>query len=484
MRAWGRFSAFLSLSIVCICACKAGTQAPTPQTTINAPQGGKIVYGAVNGATTQAAAMTKLLSTVHAKCGEKPQIGKVFQFRGTNSVGVFFTVTDHPEGNIPLAGMVIAAATGPNQVEGAMLYDVASRFGTTVNPMLQQLSSVWHPGGAGAASGSPAGATTASAAGSATGGKAAPAAALHKVTLPDNTASVGLPDGWKVVPGCAGGTMSITGLHGEVVDLNLSPTAVDPNNSLVRQVGVNRLVANYKGKVVVYPSNADLAKAFPDIWQQVRRINGVCPANIQIDHSEQIPAPQGERCVHVTGHLTDNDGKGPYEMNSTMCMGAPGQGGLYVLSFFHSVVPNAFANQDRATVTAVFASFQVNTALINKQVAATTAPVIAAMNKQVEAQAAQYINNIHQIGQQTTARINASEGANSAEQASWNAGQDANARNVQGFSNYLLDQTVVQNNDTGGHSTDWNSTADALVKANPDRFQYVGTPNYIKGTDF
>jgi hypothetical protein len=43
---------------------------------------------------------------------------------------------------------------------------------------------------------------------------------------------------------------------------------------------------------------------------------------------------------------------------------------------------------------------------------------------------------------------------------------------------------VVQNNDTGGHSTDWNSTADALVKANPDRFQYVGTPNYIKGTDF
>jgi ABC-type phosphate transport system substrate-binding protein len=114
MRAWGRFSAFLSLSIVCICACKAGTQAPTPQTTINAPQGGKIVYGAVNGATTQAAAMTKLLSTVHAKCGEKPQIGKVFQFRGTNSVGVFFTVTDHPEGNIPLAGMVIAAATGPN----------------------------------------------------------------------------------------------------------------------------------------------------------------------------------------------------------------------------------------------------------------------------------------------------------------------------------------------------------------------------------
>ncbi len=62
MSALGRFSAILSLFIVCICACKAGTQAATPMTTINGPQGGKIVYGTVAGATTQAAAMSKLLS--------------------------------------------------------------------------------------------------------------------------------------------------------------------------------------------------------------------------------------------------------------------------------------------------------------------------------------------------------------------------------------------------------------------------------------
>ena len=67
-----------------------------------------------------------MLKTVHTNCGEKPQIGNVFQFTGTNSVGVFFTVTDHPEGNIPLAGMVIATVTGPNQVEAAMIYDRAS----------------------------------------------------------------------------------------------------------------------------------------------------------------------------------------------------------------------------------------------------------------------------------------------------------------------------------------------------------------------
>jgi hypothetical protein len=37
--------AILSLSAFCISACKAGTQVATPLTTINAPQGGKIVYG-------------------------------------------------------------------------------------------------------------------------------------------------------------------------------------------------------------------------------------------------------------------------------------------------------------------------------------------------------------------------------------------------------------------------------------------------------
>ena len=154
MSAWRRFSAFLSFFILALCACKAQTPSANPLTVIRAPQGGKIVYGPVKGAASQAAAMSKFLNLVQSSCGEKPQIGRVFQFRGTNSVGVFFIVTDHPEGDLPLAGLVIAAAVGPNQMEGAMLYNKASQFGATVNPMLQQLFGLWHPGGQAAASGS------------------------------------------------------------------------------------------------------------------------------------------------------------------------------------------------------------------------------------------------------------------------------------------------------------------------------------------
>ena len=53
----------------------------------------------------------------------------------------------------------------------------------------------------------------------------------------------------------------------------------------------------------------------------------------------------------------------------------------------------------------------------------------------------------------------------------------------------LLDQTVIQDNNvygsgTIGHGTVWNSTADALVKANPNRYEIVNAPNFWKGWDY
>jgi hypothetical protein len=113
----------------------------------------------------------------------------------------------------------------------------------------------------------------------------------------------------------------------------------------------------------------------------------------------------------------------------------------------------------------------------------------AEQRRAVQARNAQIIGNIQQIGANATARMNATEAANDAQHAQWNAGQDNNARNNQGFSNYLLDQSVVQDNNmygngTVGHGTQWNSTADALVKADPNRFSYVDKPNYWQGTDY
>ena len=110
-------------------------------------------------------------------------------------------------------------------------------------------------------------------------------------------------------------------------------------------------------------------------------------------------------------------------------------------------------------------------------------------NQAIRQNAQIQIQNFRNIGAQATARYNATQAANDAQQATWDADQDAQARNGQEFSNYLLDQTVVQdnnmyNNGTVGHGTAWNSTADALVKADPDRFEYVNKPNFWQGTDY
>ena len=98
-------------------------------------------------------AMARILRNVQNNCGDKPQVGKVFRVRGSNSDAVFFTVTNHAGGNVPVAGMLIASQTGPKAVEAALVSDAAARFSSTMNPLLSQLFGVWHPGGAAAPTG-------------------------------------------------------------------------------------------------------------------------------------------------------------------------------------------------------------------------------------------------------------------------------------------------------------------------------------------
>ena len=118
-----------------------------PLQTIDMPLGGRIVYGTVQGADSQSAAMVAVLRMMHQNCGERPQIGQAFRMRGTDGVGLFFTVINRPAGNVPVAGLIIAVGSGPHKTEAALLSDSANRFGSTINPMLTKLFSVWHPSG-------------------------------------------------------------------------------------------------------------------------------------------------------------------------------------------------------------------------------------------------------------------------------------------------------------------------------------------------
>ena len=475
-----RFSVSLALWLffVAIGSHTEGAQAPLK--TINNPQGGVIVYGLVDGATSEAAAMSKVLRMVHTNCGERPQVGKVFKLRGTNSVAVFFTVVNHPQGNKQVAGMLIAAPSGPHQIDAAMVSDDTARFRSTVNPMLNRLFSEWHPGG---------GEQPAS---SATGRRSHLSTKLHTVTASDNSVSIGVPGGWTVDPASGHGTIVVKGPHGETVAINMMRNAVDSSSAW--QQNFWRMGGKPIPGTILYPYHGNLIREFPNLVQAWRRAGGLGPAKLQVEKIDPTPppqgAPQGEECVIVEGQL-DPDGGGMRSWSEMMCATLPANEWRgYMVIRHQSLFPNSLAAQLQPTVKAMIPTWRQNAEVLNQEWAADIRRK-QADDAAIRAQTRVAIDNIHAIGQQATARYNATQAANDAQHAGYWAQQDTNARNSQNFSNYLLGQTVIQSNDvygndTGvvGHGTVWNSTADAMVKSDPNRYEYVNTPGFWRGIDY
>jgi hypothetical protein len=311
------------------------------------------------------------------------------------------------------------------------------------------------------------------------------------VTASDNSVSIGIPEGWTLNPGSGHGQIIVEGPQGEVVALGLGKTGVDPTHPWQRNFARNG--GRPLPGQLVYPYHGNLKEAFPELFQAWRRANGMGPAKLKVDNIDSFPVPpgsplgRGEECVVASGHL-DPDGKGMRTFNDLMCAALALDWGGYPLTLNHHLTPDSLVEQEKPTFVAMLGSWKLNSEVLNQQ-AAAAAREKAASDAQIRAQTQRAIDNIHAIGANATARMNATEAANDAQHAGYWAQQDNNARNAQGFSNYLLDQTVVQdnnmyNNGTIGHGTAWNSTADALVKADPKRFEIVDTPNYWRGIDY
>ena len=476
-----RFSASLVLWLSFVGGCSSIPRAQTPLTTLQGTQGGTIVYGLVDGANTPAMAMARILHNVQNTCGEKPQVGKVFRVRGTNSDAVFLTAVNHSIGNKQRAGLLIAAPTGPHQVEIGFVMDDAARFASTMNPLQRQLFSVWHPGGTPGAS--PA---------SAPAGVRVALPPMRRVTLSDGTASVSLPAGWNIVPNQSGmGITNITGPQGEMLGLNLYYLVWDPYNPGVQ----NRLRRGLRfPKEIDYPTNADLTKSFADILQRIRAAAGQGPAPLKLANVEAASGAQGQ-CVTATGQLNP-DGTTMRDLTALLCRSTPNQNGQYFFTYTKCLLPLGVTDQQRATANAIMASYKADMQRAQAIANAQSAPMIAQMQQTYQAHQAalmsftrQQIAHTQQIGADTMARAREDDIEHDRQHADWRQGEDNISRNGQAFSNYILDQTVIQDNNmygngTIGHGTLWNSEADALVKYDPNRFEYVPTPNYWRGTDY
>ncbi len=464
-------SLVLSLFLVVIAA--SGACAQSSLKNIDNRDGSKIFYGLVDGATSPAAAMAQILRNVQKTSGEKPQVGRVFRVRGSNSDAVFVTVVNHSMGNKQRAGLLIAASTGPNHMEIGFVLDDAARFNSSMNSLLKTLFSVWHPGGTAAPAGKA----------SAGGGGALPP--MHQVTLPDDTATLNLPDGWNLGPGSKGGTAFVVGPQGEAIDLNWYLLVQDPRSpDYQRQMrmGIKPLPSIH----IFCPYNPDLTKAFPDIYQRMQAAAGLGTAPPKVDSIKPVEGTQGQ-CVDALGQV-NLGAKGMKEFRELMCGTPPYQNGVYEYKVSFYWLPPGATSRQRAICDAIMAGYHVD----EQRVDAQAAPYIRILQQYTQALMALTQRQIA-ISQQRTnatlARAKDEEIQHDAQHQSWREGEDMQSRQVQGFSNYLLDQTVVQDNNmygngTIGHGTFWNNKADALVKSDPNRYEYVPEPNYWRGTDY
>jgi hypothetical protein len=426
------------LSLIAICAVSpalAQAQQSTPSQggfkVVDNPGGGQYVYGPLSGRGTMPDAIIYMLRMVHSHFGERPEVGKFFQSRDGGSVSTFFTVTAKTQGDKPMAGLLIVTRAADGAASAAVLYDERARFGSSEPVMMKSLSTVWQPvnSGSSASQGAVSGGTAA-ARGSQGAAAAAVPAQLVQTSGGDGSASIGLPAGWKVTR-VASGLLAASGSHGEMLFLGIV----------------------YQG---LPPQGPDLFANFVNVSNQYRRSNGMQPGTYTAVHQINLPG----QAIQATFVVDFNDGVGPRRGSVRV-----GSWGPRAMSVDGSNIPERYADEENATMLAVIHSYRQN-----EQMMAQLRQ--GAMNR-VQADAAR--------ANAQSAAINARREANT---AAFNTHMDNIDRSSKINQDYILDRSVVRDNENSERGTLSNSYADSLVRSNPDRFQIVADQDLIKGKDF
>jgi hypothetical protein len=419
-------------------------------TTIDNPGGGQVIYGPLTGVSSLPNAMVTVLRTVHSHFGDRPQIGKFFQARDSNSVATFFTLTAKAQGGGPIAGLVIVSMQRGADPAAAVLFDQAPRFAKTEPAMMKALNEAWH-----VASARPARNASSAPEPSAAPVRPGRAQGLRMVTAGDRSATIGLPPGWRLAGG-GGGEIEAEGPNGEMVMLG----------------------AMFQGLRVSW--RGDLFSIFTNVSNQNRRRKGLAPGAYKLVSSQNLPGSPGEpRVVEVMFEVDFNDGRGPRKgsarLSTFLTPGLP----TWSMTVNTSNLPKRVADAEAATMTAIIRSFSVNSKVVDGE------------NRQVA-------DRINRNAEAAQIRANAQSAANDASNSAFDAHMkdiDSGSRAFNGhmddvdrqsksFENYQLDRTVIQDNDYNERGTVGNGFGDALVKANPDRFQYVRSQDFIKGVDY
>jgi hypothetical protein len=453
-------------------------------TVINNPGGGTIAYAQMPAQHTLQGALGKVLQYAHMRFGARPQISRVMRGSDGNSLAVIFTVKPPGQGNQEIAGLALVAVSPSAPGKGAVLTDQADRFRSTVGPMLKQLQSGAGLSGTGSSPASAAANASASASapksaaapaptntspGSQTPAAAslpmkarpaaasgAPAAPLHQTPFPDGSGSIGLPDGWTIT-GAHAGEVTAKGPGPAGLHFDWQIPALDPNDPRARGLMRPGTAASF----VDIPYGTDAASTFKLALTQFLQKHGKSPPTIEIVDSTQV----GPKEALVSARMGAVDGQGPTTALVDIGIGPPDNQASYLITLYIISFPQELAQQSQATVVAMLHSYNVNQDVQLAQI-------------QADSQKSQ------QMTAQTLAEMRRRQAASDQQFAAFQRSQDAQERQFQAFDNNLLDRTVIRDTDLNAHGTVSNDLADALVDANPNRFQEVSPSEYVKGIDY
>jgi hypothetical protein len=329
-----------------------------------------------------------------------------------------------------VAGLIIVTKVSSDHVEAALVTDEAARFPRTLQANMKTLFAVWHPlkdaGGAPEPTGP--------------GGSVA---ALHQQVLPDRSASVSLPDSWRIVPNLSGGgTIVAVGPEGENAFLGLAFNAMDTNNPAVqqtiRQLQAGRLQNTAYARAAYIPYGADMQKTFVFLFNKSRDHGGMPAADFTFTAFAPMQTNGQDHCAHLAGTVDFKDQKGEREMNGVYCVEPPGRMGTYMTLAYITTAPMSLAVKDRATLGAILQSFNVNMSVVNAESARIAAPEIA---------------QIHAVGAAAAAQAKAAHERNNIQNSSVYQHWDSTDRRSQEFENYQLGYSVISDNQNSAHGT-------------------------------
>jgi hypothetical protein len=221
---------------------------------------------------------------------------------------------------------------------------------------------------------------------------AAPDAQLQPYTATDQSASAGVPSGWKVTNGQQT-VITMTGPQGETVTLG--------NTIVAQNAAFQAGQRPSNGIDLSMPYAATLAQKLTMIIQQNAAVAGKPDPQLTINSATpvQLPAALGQ-CGRFIASLTG--AQGPAKIMAVFCSLPPDTRGAYKNIFVMAQAPAAVAAQSAPIAQAIFRSYNITGTWLQKKLGPVNAPPMA---KAGSGSAASTMAEANEINRETAAGI-------------------------------------------------------------------------------